>query len=113
MQLGPTMAESNSDFLNEFYIPTYIFNDETKISDVPDAPKFPVLVFINSKSGGQLGGDLLKTYKSILNKHQVPLVFHDAYSDICFGADLGVTNFRFLMWGKKPLIRCFTEFISD
>ncbi|XWS54258.1 hypothetical protein CRYUN_Cryun10bG0075500 [Craigia yunnanensis] len=65
------MAESNSDFLNEFYIPTYILNDETKISDVPDAPKFPVLVFINSKSGGQLGGDLLKTYKSILNEHQV------------------------------------------
>ncbi|XP_022742634.1 diacylglycerol kinase 5-like isoform X2 [Durio zibethinus] len=65
------MAESNSDLLKEFCIPTYIFNDETKISDVPDAPKFPVLVFINSKSGGQLGGDLLKTYKSILNEHQV------------------------------------------
>ncbi|XWS68570.1 hypothetical protein CRYUN_Cryun04dG0101600 [Craigia yunnanensis] len=71
--LGPTMAESNyeSDFLKEFYIPTYIFNDETRISDVPDAPKFPVLVFINSKSGGQLGGDLLKTYRTVLNENQV------------------------------------------
>ncbi|KAK6241623.1 hypothetical protein SCA6_007012 [Theobroma cacao] len=67
------MAESNSesDFLKKFYIPTYIFIDETKISDVPDAPEFPVLVFINSKSGGQLGGDLLKTYKTVLNEHQV------------------------------------------
>ncbi|KAG8473343.1 hypothetical protein CXB51_035458 [Gossypium anomalum] len=73
IQLGPTMAESKSDtdFLKEFYIPAYIFNDETKFSDVCDAPKFPVLVFINSKSGGQLGGDLLNTYRSVLNEHQI------------------------------------------
>ncbi|KAA3488407.1 diacylglycerol kinase 5-like [Gossypium australe] len=72
-KLGPTMAESKSDtdFLKEFYIPAYIFNDETKFSDVRNAPKFPVLVFINSKSGGQLGGDLLNTYRSVLNEHQI------------------------------------------
>ncbi|OMO98879.1 hypothetical protein COLO4_13660 [Corchorus olitorius] len=67
------MADSNPnpEFLKEFYIPTYIFNEEAEISNVVDAPKFPVLVFINSKSGGQLGGDLIKTYKTILNEHQV------------------------------------------
>lgn len=95
-QLGSTMAESNSesDFLKKFYIPTYIFIDETKISDVPDAPEFPVLVFINSKSGGQLGGDLLKTYKTVLNEHQVLLVFYVACLDSCFDADLGLTIFQ-------------------
>ncbi|TYG36599.1 hypothetical protein ES288_D13G076600v1 [Gossypium darwinii] len=68
-----TMAESesDSDFLKEFYIPAYIFNDETKFSDLRDVPEFPVLVFINSKSGGQLGGDLLNTYRSVLNEHQI------------------------------------------
>lgn len=72
-------SKSDSDFLKEFYIPAYIFNVETNSSDVRDAPKFPVLVFINSKSGGQLGGDLLNTYRSVLNEHQVPLFFHNAY----------------------------------
>ncbi|MBA0602319.1 hypothetical protein Gorai_002504, partial [Gossypium raimondii] len=64
-------SKSDSDFLKEFYIPAYIFNDETKFSDLRDVPEFPVLVFINSKSGGQLGGDLLNTYRSVLNEHQI------------------------------------------
>ncbi|KAK8493677.1 hypothetical protein V6N12_000662 [Hibiscus sabdariffa] len=73
MQLDPLLAGSkyDSDFLKEFHIPTYIFNDEAKSSHDPDPPKFPVLVFINSKSGGQLGGDLLQTYKTVLNEFQV------------------------------------------
>ncbi|MBA0772712.1 hypothetical protein Gotri_008045 [Gossypium trilobum] len=73
MQLEPLMAGSkyDADFLKEFYIPTYIFSGQTNISDVPDAPKYPVLVFINSKSGGQLGGDLLVTYRTLLNERQV------------------------------------------
>ncbi|KAG4170245.1 hypothetical protein ERO13_A12G136500v2 [Gossypium hirsutum] len=72
-KLEPLMAGSkyDADFLKEFYIPTYIFSGETNISDVPDAPKYPVLVFINSKSGGQLGGDLLVTYRTLLNERQV------------------------------------------
>ncbi|MBA0563147.1 hypothetical protein Golob_008146 [Gossypium lobatum] len=64
-------SKYDADFLKEFYIPTYIFSGETNISDVPDAPKYPVLVFINSKSGGQLGGDLLVTYRTLLNERQV------------------------------------------
>lgn len=30
-----------------------------------------MLVFINSKSGGQLGGELLRTFRHLLNKYQV------------------------------------------
>ncbi|GLT86992.1 hypothetical protein SLE2022_050970 [Rubroshorea leprosula] len=67
------MAESNPDsgFLKEFCIPAYILVPGTEVVSVPDVPKSPVLVFINSKSGGQLGGDLLLTYRGLLNKHQV------------------------------------------
>lgn len=67
------MSESTSDsgFLKEFYIPTYILVPGMEIVSVSDEPTSPVLVFINSKSGGQLGGDLLLTYRSLLNEHQV------------------------------------------
>ncbi|KAJ4729912.1 diacylglycerol kinase [Melia azedarach] len=60
-----------SSFLKEFRIPNYILVPESEIVTVPDVPKCPVLVFINSRSGGQLGGDLLVTYRSLLNKNQV------------------------------------------
>ncbi|KAK4364108.1 hypothetical protein RND71_015466 [Anisodus tanguticus] len=58
----------------EFYIPTYILAPDASQSEglhLSDVPTCPVLVFINSKSGGQLGGDLLHTYRSLLNKYQV------------------------------------------
>ncbi|XP_044466283.1 diacylglycerol kinase 5-like isoform X3 [Mangifera indica] len=58
-------------FLKEFIIPTYILVSESETIEVPDVPKFPVLVFVNSSSGGQLGGDLLVTYRGLLNKDQV------------------------------------------
>ncbi|XP_026431693.1 diacylglycerol kinase 5-like isoform X1 [Papaver somniferum] len=68
--------EGNSEldnFLMEFYIPDYIFigegDSETEIAS--HIPVCPVIVFVNSRSGGQLGGDLLITYRSLLNKHQV------------------------------------------
>ncbi|KAF5746007.1 Diacylglycerol kinase 5 isoform 1 [Tripterygium wilfordii] len=62
---------SSGPNLKEFFIPTYILVPESEVVSVPDAPKCPVLVFINSKSGGQLGGELLVTYHSVLNEHQV------------------------------------------
>ena len=70
------MANNNSEseFLKNFRIPNYMLVPESKAENVdtsPDAPKCPVLVFINSKSGGQLGGDLLKTYRTLLNENQV------------------------------------------
>lgn len=58
----------------DFYIPTYILSENVRQSNdvrLSDVPTCPVLVFINSKSGGQLGGDLLRTYRSLLNKYQV------------------------------------------
>lgn len=64
-------SASNSDFLKEFHIPSYILDPEVEAEIVPDLPKCPLIVFINSKSGGQLGGNLLVTYRSILNEKQV------------------------------------------
>lgn len=62
-----------SDFLKEFYIPTYILSEEEKPNNNNNthSPASPVLVFINSKSGGQLGGELILTYRSLLNHNQV------------------------------------------
>uniref|UniRef100_A0A7N1A1N5 Diacylglycerol kinase n=1 Tax=Kalanchoe fedtschenkoi TaxID=63787 RepID=A0A7N1A1N5_KALFE len=62
---------AESDFLKEFLIPSYILLPETAVDAPPDVPKCPVLVFINAKSGGQLGGELYKTYRSLLNEEQV------------------------------------------
>ena len=71
MQLEAVMAELN---LNNFKIPDYILLPEAKVVSVPEEPNFPVIVFINSKSGGQLGGDLFKTFCGLLNENQVALV---------------------------------------
>ncbi|KAJ6752148.1 hypothetical protein OIU85_002561 [Salix viminalis] len=65
--------------MKEFYIPDYIVVPEESNSssgsgtsdDEDDAPSCPVIVFINSKSGGQLGSQLLITYRSLLNQNQV------------------------------------------
>lgn len=65
-------ASSESSFLGNFQIPTYIIVPESEKTE-SEAPQCPVLVFVNSKSGGQLGGDLLVTYRSLLNEHQVLL----------------------------------------
>uniref|UniRef100_A0A5B6YT60 Diacylglycerol kinase n=1 Tax=Davidia involucrata TaxID=16924 RepID=A0A5B6YT60_DAVIN len=68
------MAHSNSasgHFLEDFYIPNYFLVSESESEIVSNVPTCPVIVFINSKSGGQLGGDLLVTYRTLLNKNQV------------------------------------------
>ncbi|KAK4484872.1 hypothetical protein RD792_007472 [Penstemon davidsonii] len=59
-------------YIKQFYIPSYILVPDSDKECSPDiVPECPLLVFINSRSGGQLGGDLLITYRSILNKAQV------------------------------------------
>ncbi|XP_072966390.1 diacylglycerol kinase 1-like isoform X2 [Typha angustifolia] len=68
------MEDSSSDscqHLKDFYIPDYILIPELESEIVEHSPQCPVIVFINSKSGGQLGGDLLKTYRELLNEAQV------------------------------------------
>ena len=67
------VADSESVKIEEFKIPTYILV-EAKVENVAEEPKCPVIVFINSKSGGQLGGDLLVTFRKLLNEKQVNLV---------------------------------------
>ena len=65
------MGDMTSDkILKEFFIPDYILVPGSKVEHVP-LPPCPVIVFINSKSGGQLGGELLVTYRTVLNKNQV------------------------------------------
>jgi diacylglycerol kinase (ATP) len=65
------MASVSNHHLKKFYIPDYILIHNSDVENDLDEPLCPVLVFINSKSGGQLGGDLLITYRSLLNKNQV------------------------------------------
>jgi diacylglycerol kinase (ATP) len=66
------MGDGNSiRTLKEFSIPDYILLPGAEIRGVYHLPACPVVVFINSKSGGQLGGELLVTYSSLLNKNQV------------------------------------------
>ncbi|TKY48821.1 Diacylglycerol kinase 5 [Spatholobus suberectus] len=77
MQLNAAMASHTSDanFLRNFWIPCHVLVPESVIEgsniDIIDGPHCPVLVFVNSKSGGQLGGDLLKTYRALLTEKQV------------------------------------------
>lgn len=57
--------------LRDFYIPDYILVPDSEKEDVSEEPTCPVIVFVNSRSGGQLGGDLIKTYRELLNRVQV------------------------------------------
>lgn len=63
-------SESGS-MLEEYYIPDYILIPDSTFDKASHIPACPVIVFINSKSGGQLGGELLKIYRTLLNKNQV------------------------------------------
>ncbi|KAH7859836.1 hypothetical protein Vadar_006035 [Vaccinium darrowii] len=66
------MVDSESGtLLEEYYIPDYILLPDSTVVKASIIPACPVIVFINSKSGGQLGGELLKTYRAHLNKNQV------------------------------------------
>ncbi|XP_057526523.1 diacylglycerol kinase 5 isoform X3 [Amaranthus tricolor] len=72
--LSHTMGDPTLDpngQLKEFWIPDFILNPDSEEEDYADVPECPVIVFVNSKSGGQLGGNLLETYRSLLNKNQV------------------------------------------
>jgi len=57
--------------LTEYYIPDYILKPDSEPVIIDNAPCCPVVVFINSRSGGQLGSSLIKTYRELLNEAQV------------------------------------------
>lgn len=59
------------EILKEYYIPDYILLPDSEIEQQSEVPECPLIVFINSKSGGQLGGNLLLTCRRLLNKNQV------------------------------------------
>ncbi|GAV74439.1 DAGK_acc domain-containing protein/DAGK_cat domain-containing protein [Cephalotus follicularis] len=61
----------DDNFLKEFYIPDYILVPQAEVREASHLPACPVVVFINSRSGGQLGSQLLVTYRALLNKNQV------------------------------------------
>lgn len=66
------MENLNSDcLLKEFYIPSYIMVPDSPVEHFSYVPSYPVIVFINTKSGGQLGGQLLVTCHELLNTVQV------------------------------------------
>ncbi|XP_047338450.1 diacylglycerol kinase 5-like [Impatiens glandulifera] len=76
------MTEESKSFLKNFYIPDYILLSDREKDTVFEAPACPVLVFINSKSGGQLGGNLLGTYRSLLNENQVIDLLEEAPDNV-------------------------------
>ncbi|GMP84274.1 hypothetical protein CsSME_00037863 [Camellia sinensis var. sinensis] len=79
------MADYNPEFdnLKKFYIPNYKLVPGLEGECLPDVLECPLLVFINSKSGGHLGGDLLITYSSLVNKTKAPnAVLHRLYLNL-------------------------------
>ncbi|CAH9063241.1 unnamed protein product [Cuscuta epithymum] len=76
--------------LMEYYIPDYMLLSEIEATTSYAVPACPIVVFINSRSGGQLGGELLLTYRRLLNQNQVydlgerspDKVLHQIYSNL-------------------------------
>ncbi|XP_022142919.1 diacylglycerol kinase 5-like isoform X1 [Momordica charantia] len=92
--MGTLMSEIN---LKDFFIPNYILSIGSEMEKVSHLPVCPVVVFINSKSGGQLGGDILVRYRALLNKNQVfdlgenvpDKVLHQLYNNLGLLKDRG------------------------
>lgn len=68
---GTVTSSFEADSLKDFWIPDYILLCDLEVKKPSDVPACPVIVFINSRSGGQLGGELLLSYQTLLNKNQV------------------------------------------
>ncbi|KAI3686254.1 hypothetical protein L1987_79928 [Smallanthus sonchifolius] len=64
-------CDSEDDSLKDFWIPDYILLLGSEVNKPSRVPASPVIVFVNSRSGGQLGGELLTSYQTLLNENQV------------------------------------------
>lgn len=74
MEMISSSSSSESTFLRNFRVPAHILLPDSKVdTTTAESPICPVLVFINPKSGGQLGADLLITCRTLLNEGQVDL----------------------------------------
>lgn len=104
---------TDKDLKMTVVIPEYLSKDmaiavETEGAATPEsppsgekivAPTCPVLVFINSKSGGRLGDQLMKHFKDLISPHQVrdfstlsAFAFSVLFSVISRLADDGLKN---------------------
>lgn len=54
-------------------IPDYILDSQRQPAnfDTANPPETPILVFVNSRSGGQLGSAIIKSFRIVLNPKQV------------------------------------------
>lgn len=113
------MGDKSKGVYEDFYIPDYLLVPGSNATKATHAPACPVIVFINSKSGGQLGSQLLVTYRSVLNKNQVRIlcIFKRGNSkDVVAVISMMYPSLyclhlclRFSIWVKALLIRCYTS----
>ncbi|XP_021713443.1 diacylglycerol kinase 5-like, partial [Chenopodium quinoa] len=59
-----------------------------------EIPECPVIVFVNSKSGGQLGGSILETYRSLLKNYQVVDLLEQAPDEFLSNLYLNLENLK-------------------
>lgn len=74
--------------MQELLIPSYVLTQGTSPDhEIPETPKYPLLVFVNSKSGGQLGGAMLNSFRDLLNPKQVRVLRY--FVAVCVWEGLG------------------------
>ncbi|XP_024990743.1 diacylglycerol kinase 5-like [Cynara cardunculus var. scolymus] len=76
------LKSSSDNLLRDLHIPDYMLVPGGKVEALSVAPAYPTIVFINPKSGGQLGGELIVTYRSILGQNQVFNLEEEAPDDV-------------------------------
>lgn len=83
-------------------LPDYILDYEGTPGkdEIPAVPKSPMIVFVNSKSGGQLGSLIIKSFRELLNPKQVFL----ENQTICLRSPIAVIAADRLSVKKKPYV---------
>jgi len=67
-----SVQTEEDELIREMRIPDYYLrSDVESVVDISKTPTCPVVVFINPRSGGQLGVHLLTTYRTLLNHLQI------------------------------------------
>lgn len=78
----PRKSRGSSRRYEMMRIPDYILHGEScpPNFDTVNPPDWPIVVFVNSKSGGQLGGAIIDSFRAVLNPNQV---WHPPRMDTC------------------------------